>query len=74
MPSRDLHEIEFFPDLIISKAEIIVISQVKEIARHGLSQRLPPHARSSVGKTTQAPPTAKPGNTRGWHSRSQPAT
>jgi hypothetical protein len=42
MPSRGLHEIEFFSDLIISEAAV-PIGQGKVIARHGLSQRPPAH-------------------------------
>jgi hypothetical protein len=34
MPSRGLHEIEFFSDLVSNA--IAIIGQVKEIARHGL--------------------------------------
>src|SRR6476660_3668241 len=41
MPSRGLHEIEFFSDLIISEAEVSEI-----IARHGLSQRPPGDSRA----------------------------
>jgi hypothetical protein len=59
MPSRRLHEIEFFSDLIISKAKAIAISQVKEITRRTLEEKLrqpddrgqrgPPYSRSLVG-------------------------
>jgi hypothetical protein len=36
MPSRFLHEIEFFPDIV---SEDIAIRHMKEITRHGLGQR-----------------------------------
>jgi hypothetical protein len=41
MTSRCLHEIEFFSDLVISKAEAVFIGQSKEISRHGLGQQPP---------------------------------
>jgi hypothetical protein len=42
VPSRGPHVIQFFSDLVISEAEV-AIGQGKVIARHGLSQRPPPH-------------------------------
>jgi hypothetical protein len=54
MPSRGLHEIEFFSDLVSNA--IAIIGQVKEIARHGLDQcRCRTHVPNSASRPRKAP-------------------
>jgi hypothetical protein len=54
MPSRGLHEIEFFSDLVSNA--IAIIGQVKEIARHGLDQcRCRTHVPKSASRPRKAP-------------------
>jgi len=52
MPSRFLHEIEFFPDIV---SEDIAIRHMKEIARHGLDQPSDVLSRSKVATSQGCP-------------------
>ena len=51
MPSRFLHEIEFFPDIV---SDDMAIRHMKEITRHGLDQPSDVLSRSNVDKSRMA--------------------